>query len=166
MRGKGAALACSIAVAALLAPMASAGAGLGGAQSGAKAASLNACKLLKNSEVVKAIGEPVASKRGGSSATGAKYCNWYGADKRVAQKGITLIAAKDFAKLRFKKYKKQLNANKPVKGVGDVAATDGQVLIARIGDHRFVYVSPLNSHSGITLDALKPLARKALNRIP
>jgi hypothetical protein len=43
--------------------------------------------------------------------------------------------------------------------------TDGQVLIARKGKKRFVYISPLFRGTGIDIDLLKPLAKKALARL-
>jgi hypothetical protein len=83
----------------------------------------------------------------------------------VLSKGITLIAAKDHAKERYARYKALMSSPSAVKGVGDAAATDGQVLIARKGKKRFVYISPLFRGTGIDIDLLKPLAKKALARL-
>jgi hypothetical protein len=130
-----------------------------------KQPAFDACKLLKKPEVAKAIGVPVASAKGGGSATGARHCNWTGQGSGLLRKGITLIAARDHAKTRYAEYRKLMSSPRKVKGIGDAAATDGEVLIARKGDNRFVYISPLYSRTGIGLDVLKPLAAKALARI-
>ena len=122
------------------------------------------CKLLTKSDVAAAIGEPEVSAKGGNSATGARYCNFDGHSPLIA---VRLIAARDFAKLRFDKYKQQLaGTSTSVTGVGDAAATDGTQLIARLGNKRFVYLTGRDaSGSTIPVIALEKLAKKALSRL-
>src|SRR6266480_598557 len=134
------------------------------AQAGGKHA-FRPCKLLKKGEVAGAIGEPVKKSEGGKSSTGARFCNWYGDDTHVLSKGVSLIAARDHAKKRYREYKKLMSDPKPVNGIGDAAATDGEALIARKGRRRFVYLSPLYRGAGISEGALEPLAKKALKRL-
>jgi hypothetical protein len=148
--------ACVASLAVCVAPVSDAGAKK-------KHPSFRACSLIKKSDVAAAIGEPVKQVQGDRTQTGASYCNWFGNDSNLYSKGVSLIAAIDHPKPRYKQYKALLNHPTAVKGIGDAAATDGEVLIARKG-RAFIHISALYNHSGVTLDSLKPLAIKALKK--
>ena len=121
------------------------------------------CPLLTSAEVGAAIGEPVAKAQGGASATGAVFCNWYGNDKHLLQKGVSLIAATDNVQRRYKSYLPFLTKHLPLTGVGVAAVTDGSAILARNG-HAFIYIHPLYAHTAIPLAQIKGLAIRALGR--
>jgi hypothetical protein len=123
----------------------------------------DACGLLTKAEVIAAIGEPLASTQGGSSATGAIYCNWTGKDSHLFSKGIALIAATDNVAARYASYAGMLKSKKPVVGVGTAAVTDGNVILARSGK-AMVQIGPMYVNSGISAAKIKALAKKALAR--
>ncbi len=127
------------------------------------AAGPNACGLLTRAEIVTAIGEPVATVQGGKSSTGAVYCNWTGKDSHLLTKGIALTAARDNVAVRYKQYVALLKKKTSLAGVGVAAVTDGQVIVARSGG-AMVEIAPLYANSGVTLTAVKALAKKALAR--
>lgn len=126
---------------------------------------LNACALLKRSEVSALIHEPVAKVSGSRTATGAAQCSWIGKDSHLFSKGLILIAAHDQAKARFGKYRSLLGKTTKVKGLGDAAATNGTTIIARAGNGRFLDIGPLSRDTVSSYKALIPLARTALSRI-
>jgi hypothetical protein len=120
------------------------------------------CSLLTTAEVTAAIGEPVAKVKGGRSATGAVFCNWYGNDDHLFQKGISLIAASDNVQTRYKGYVSLLSPTKAMPGVGLAAVSSGTEIVAR-NARAVVQISEL-SRGTLTLPAIKPLVVKALAR--
>lgn len=149
---RGAAVAAALAAAGALAVQAGAGAGAN-----------DACALLTRAEVTTAIGEPLATVKGGGSATGAIFCNWTGKDSHLFSKGIALIAARDSVPQRYKGYASLLKKATAYPGVGTAAVTDGTVIVARSG-RAVVQIGPLSVGSGLGLPTLAALARKALAR--
>jgi hypothetical protein len=125
---------------------------------------LDACRLLTRAEVIKAIGEPLVSVKGGPSIAGARYCSWLGKDSKVLSRGITIIAAGDRAAQRYKQYAAVLKSRAPVAGLGAQAVTDGNVIVVRSAKS-FVYIGPTYVKSGIAPAAVKALAARALARL-
>jgi hypothetical protein len=123
----------------------------------------DACGLLTRGEVAAAIGEPVKTTKGGVSATGALYCNWTGNDTHLLARGISLVAATDFVTQRYDNYLTLIKPATPVHGLGLAAVTDGTAILAR-NTRAMVEVAPLFKGAGITIAAVKTLARTALAR--
>jgi hypothetical protein len=123
----------------------------------------DACGLLTRAEVAAAIGEPVKNAKGGVSATGAHYCNWTGNDTHLLTRGISLTAATDFVAQRYDNYLTLIKPATPVHGLGLAAVTDGTAILAR-NTRAMVEVAPLFKNTGITLAAVKTLAKTALAR--
>lgn len=127
------------------------------------AAPKDACGLLTKAEVVAALGEPLASIKGGRTATGAVFCNWFGKDSHLLSKGVTLIAASENVAQRYTSYASLLAKAKPLSGIGAAAVSDGTVVIAR-SSRRMIQIGPMYSGSGISFATTKALAKKALAR--
>jgi hypothetical protein len=123
----------------------------------------SACGLLTRGEVTAAIGEPLASVKGGRGTSGSTYCNWVGRDAHVLSKGITVIAATDRLPARYKAYLQALDTHRPVAGVGTAAVTDGRVVLAQ-NARAMIELGATYRGSGIPLATIVSLARKALAR--
>lgn len=123
----------------------------------------NGCGLLRKAEVRAALREPVARVEGGRSSSGELYCNWTGSDHRIFTRGITLVAARDHVLARYAAYRTLLSSKKPVRGIGVVAITDGNVILAR-SRRAMVQVGPMYARSHISAVAVRALAKKALAR--
>ena len=126
--------------------------------------SFNVCAALTNAEVASALGEGVKKKQGGTTATGARFCNWYGNDSHLFTETLDVIGARTSPRQRFVLYKKQFHLNMPIGGIGKQAASDGTA-VAAYGDNGFVYVSQAGWSGHGSLAAIETVARKALAHI-
>jgi hypothetical protein len=129
----------------------------------ARSTAKDACGLLTRAEVAAAIGEPVKTTKGGLSSTGAGYCNWTGNDTHLLARGIALTAATDLVTQRYTNYVKLMKPETPVHGLGLAAVTNGTAILAR-NNRGMIEIAPLFKGTGITLAAIKTLAKEALTR--
>ena len=127
---------------------------------------LDACAMLDKTDVEGAIGEPVDRVEGDTTADGAASCSWYGRDTgSLLQKGVTLIAARDSGKERWSNHKALIGGKaRNVADLGDEAFTDGEVIVGYKGN-AYVVISPLYSAAGVTLEQIKPLGQRVLERL-
>jgi hypothetical protein len=101
--------------------------------------------------------------KGGRDATGGIFCHWVGKDSGLFPKGISIVAAADNVKQRYSGFAGLLEKRRAVSGVGVAALTDGNVVLART-TRAVVQVGATYVNSGISLAAIKELAKKALAR--
>lgn len=132
-------------------------------------ATLNPCTLLTDAELTLQIGVPIEKTDQGASQTLTYYCNWYGQDPSLHQKGITLLASTTNGKEFYDSLKALTNAPVDVADFGDGAYVDTSIENSGITLYRgntFLKVSPLYSDSGVTTEMCKALAVNALTRLP
>lgn len=135
--------------------------GLGGALK------IDACDLLTDYEIAKAIGVGIEKIERGSTADGTAWCNYYGNDPAILQKGITVLASiSPTAKERWENYRAAADDPVPVFGIGTEAFTSfkNPVMVTLYENKVFLFVAPLYANPAIDYTVTKPLAEKALAR--
>lgn len=131
------------------------------------AADLDPCSLLTSDEIKAVIKEKITKTEKGKSQDGTLFCHWYGDDKRMLQKGISVMVHPTLGKEMFEANKMLVTKLQPVSGAGDAAYTDAEQKtgIALYKGKVYLTVSPVYKEPSIGVEQCKSLALKALGRM-